>query len=56
MLLQHPYKRTCSVELDLAVKYGLGGRDSLVIANFITNKVPVMYTHDGELLSLREIS
>ena len=63
MLLQHPYirfynqtKRTCNVGLSLAVEHNLGGRDALIIANFIVNKVPIMYTHDNELLSLKEIS
>ncbi len=63
MLLRHPYvrflnqtKRTCNVGLSLAAKYGLGGRDALIIANFIVNRVPAMYTHDDELLRLREVS
>lgn len=41
--------------MNLAVRHGLGGRDALIIANFIGNKVPMMYTHDGELLSLKRI-
>lgn len=62
MLLRHPYieflnqtKRTCVIGLNLAERYGLDGRDVLIIANFISNKIPIMYTHDGEILSLSEI-
>jgi len=62
MLLRHPYieflnqtKRVCIIGLNLAEKYGLGGRDALIIANFISNKIPIMYTHDNEILSLGEI-
>ena len=62
MLLRHPYvrffnqtKRTCNVGLNLALRYNLGGRDALIIANFIVNKVPIMYTHDRELLFLKEV-
>lgn len=62
MLLRHPYikflnqtKRICVIGLNLADKYGLGGRDALIISNFISNKVPVMYTHDEEILSLGEV-
>ena len=63
MLIQHPYvaffnqtKRTCVIGLNLAEKHKLGGRDALIIANFIANKVPIMYTHDEELLFLKKIS
>jgi predicted nucleic acid-binding protein len=63
MLLRHPYieffsqtKRTCIIALNLAPKYKLGGRDALIIANFIANKISTLYTHDQELLALKEIS
>ena len=63
MLMRHPYvvffnqtKRTCTIGLNLAVKHNLGGRDALIIANFVANRVPVMYTHDEELLSLKRVS
>ena len=49
-------KRICIIGLNLAVKHNLGGRDALIIANFIANKIPAMYTHDEELLSLKRIS
>jgi predicted nucleic acid-binding protein len=57
MLLKHPYigffsqtKKTCIIALNLAPQHKLGGRDALIIANFIANKVPTIYTHDQELL------
>ncbi len=63
LLLKHPYieffsqtKKTCAVALSLAKQYRLGGRDSLIVANFLVNKVPIIYTHDQELLIHREIS
>lgn len=63
MLLQHPYieffnqtRKICVLALNLAVKYELGGRDALIIANFIGNKVPTMYTHDQALSSSEKIS
>jgi len=42
--------------MNLAVKHELGGRDALIIANFIGNKVPKMYTDDQDLLSLKRIT
>jgi len=63
MLLQHPYvefinqtKTTCAIGLNLAVEYELGGRDALIAANFIANKISIMYTHDQELLTVRKVS
>ena len=63
MLLKHPYivffnqtKKTVRIALTLSVKHNLGGRDALIIANFIANKVPTVYTHDKELLTLQELS
>ena len=63
MLLKHPYieffsqtKKTCIIALNLALQHKLGGRDALIIANFITNKVPTIQTHDEELLALKKIS
>jgi predicted nucleic acid-binding protein len=63
MLLRHPYieffnqtKKTCSVALDLAVEYKLGGRDALIVANLVTNKVALIYTHDQDLLVLKKIT
>lgn len=63
LILRHPYvefysqtKRACNVALTIAVRYGLGGRDSLITANFLVNKVPVLYTHDQELLELGRVA
>ncbi len=57
MLLKHPCieffgqtRRTCTVALSLAERYRIGGRDALIVANFLTNKVETLYTHDYELL------
>lgn len=63
MLLKHPYveffnqtRKVCIIGLNLAVKLELGGRDALIIANFIANKISTMYTHDQDLLALRKVS
>ena len=63
MLLKHPYieffnqtKKTVQIALNLSVKHNLGGRDALIVANFLTNKVPTVYTHDKELLTLQRLS
>ena len=49
-------KKHCSLALNLSVQHKLGGRDALIVANFLANKVPVMYTHDDELLKLKKIA
>ncbi|MFQ6086047.1 MAG: type II toxin-antitoxin system VapC family toxin [Candidatus Bathyarchaeia archaeon] len=61
-LLRHPYvvfcsqtKRICTTALHLAVAHNLGGRDSLIIANYLLNDVPVLQTHDDELKGLGQI-
>jgi len=63
MLLRHPYiefynqtKRVCTIGLNLAVENELGGRDALIAANFLANKVSTMHTHDQDLLALGKIS
>ena len=63
LLLKHPHvrflnqtRRTCLIGLDLATRYGLRGRDALILANYIGGKIPVMYTHDRELLHLRRVA
>jgi predicted nucleic acid-binding protein len=63
MLLKHPYiefynqtKKTCTVALNIAAQHKIGGRDALIIANYITNKIPVLYTHDQELLTIKRIT
>ena len=47
---------TCLFALNLAASMNLGGRDALIVANFLSNKVPVIYTHDDELLKLKRIT
>ena len=42
--------KNTTIALTLSVKHGLGGRDALIIANFLANEIPIMYTHDGEIL------
>lgn len=63
MLLVHPHveffsqtKKNCNIGLSLSVQHKLGGRDALIIANFLVNKVPVMYTHDQQLLKLQKMT
>jgi predicted nucleic acid-binding protein len=63
MLLKHPYveffnqtKKTTQIALNLSVKHNLGGRDAIIVANFLANKVPMIYTHDRELLKLQKLS
>jgi hypothetical protein len=34
----------------------LGGRDALILANYMGGKVPVIYTHDRELVSLQRVA
>lgn len=62
MILRHPHvvfcnqtKLTSSLALRLAGKYSLGGRDSLILANFLASKVPVLYTHDSEMIKLEVV-
>jgi predicted nucleic acid-binding protein len=61
--LQHPYvefynqsRRISIMALDLAVHHSLGGRDSLILANLMANNVPVLYTHDSDLLDLKQVT
>jgi predicted nucleic acid-binding protein len=63
MLLAHPFveffsqtKRISVIALNLSVQHRLGGRDALIIANFLANKVPTIYTHDQQLLTLPKLS
>ncbi len=62
-LIRYPYieffnqtKKTTLIALNLSVKHNLDGRDALIIANFIANKIPLMYTHDKELLKIQKIT
>lgn len=63
LILAHPFvefhnqtRRTTSVALNLAIKYSLGGRDSLILANCLVNKITKLLTHDTDLLNLKKIS
>lgn len=40
----------------LAQKHDLGGRDSLILANYGYNGISVVYTHDRALLKLNSIT
>ncbi len=62
ILLKNPYieffnqtKNITLTALGLSRQYNLGGRDGLIISNFLSNKITLMYTHDKELLSLERI-
>lgn len=62
-ILRHPYieyynqtQKTSLIALNIAVKYGLGGRDALIIANYIANKISIFHTHDKKLLKLQKIT
>jgi len=62
-LLQHPYlefysqtRRISVIGLDLARRLNLGGRDSLILANYVANEVPVLYSHDDILTRLQKVS
>ena len=63
ILLKNPYieffnqtRKTSTIALNLSVKHKLGGRDALIVANFIANKIPTIYTHDQELLKTQKIT
>jgi predicted nucleic acid-binding protein len=63
MMLRHPFveyynqtQKTSLIALNLAVKHCLDGRDALIIANYIANKTPTIYTHDKALLKLQKIT
>ncbi len=49
-------KKTAQIALNLAVKHEFGGRAALIIACYLANKVPIMYTDDSELLKLQKIT
>jgi predicted nucleic acid-binding protein len=63
MLLKHPYvqffnqtKKTTQIALHLSVKHNLGGRDALILANFLSNKIQMVLTHDQKLMHLERIA
>jgi predicted nucleic acid-binding protein len=62
-MLRHPFiefynqtQKTSLIALNLAVKHNLDGRDALIVANYIANKTPTIYTHDKGLLNLQKIT
>lgn len=63
LLLKHPYveffnqtRAISQIALNLAPKHNIGGRDALVVANFLANKVPTIYTHDKQMLKVQKIT
>jgi predicted nucleic acid-binding protein len=63
LLLAHPHvefhnqtRQVSKLALSLAARYSLGGRDSLIIANCIINKISRMLTHDSDLIKMQQIS
>jgi predicted nucleic acid-binding protein len=63
VLLKNPYIeffnqtiKTSTIALNLSVKHNLGGRDALITANYIANKISILYTHDKQLLKLQKIT
>lgn len=62
-MLRHPFikfynqtQKTSLIALNLCVKHTFGGRDALIVANYLANKTPVLYTHDKELLLHQKIT
>ena len=62
-LIRYPYitffnqtKITALIALNLCVKHNLDGRDALIVANFLANKVPIILTHDKTLLKIQKIT
>lgn len=56
MLFLNQTLQTTRVGLHLAVKYGLGGRDALILANLLNSNVPEIVTFDQALTKLKSIS
>ncbi|ATZ60989.2 MAG: tRNA(fMet)-specific endonuclease VapC [candidate division WS2 bacterium] len=49
-------KEITKIGLSLGMEYALGGRDSLILANFLLNGIEKMVTFDTSLLELERIS
>ncbi len=63
LLFKNPYiefynqtRKTSTIALDISIRYKLGGRDALIIANFLANQTPILYTHDKQLLRHQKIT
>jgi predicted nucleic acid-binding protein len=48
-------KKITKLGLEIGANYGLGGRDSLILANFISNSIERMITFDKDLLDVGEV-
>jgi predicted nucleic acid-binding protein len=55
VLFLNQTKDTTRIGLRLAEQYGLGGRDALILANFINPSVAGFHTFDKELIQLRSV-
>ncbi|MCW3999819.1 MAG: PIN domain-containing protein [Candidatus Bathyarchaeota archaeon] len=49
-------KKTSTIALNLSARHNLGGRDALIVANYIANQTPTIYTHDKGLLKHQKIT
>jgi predicted nucleic acid-binding protein len=50
-------RRTTGAGLKIAAEHHkLGGRDALILANFLVGKIPELVTFDKDLLALRKVS
>lgn len=49
-------KSVSLLSLSLASKFGLGGRDSLIIGCYLHAKLSKMFTHDEEILRIKILS
>jgi len=48
-------KKITKLGLAIGANYGLGGRDSLILANFVSNSIEIMVTFDGVVLNVKEL-
>jgi predicted nucleic acid-binding protein len=55
VLFLNQTKDTTRTGLKFAERYGLGGRDALILANFVNPSVPELITFDKELIRLRRV-
>ena len=55
VLFLNQTKDTTKTGLKFAERYGLGGRDALILANFVNPSVAEFVTFDKELIRLRRV-
>ena len=55
VLFLNQTKDTTRTGLKFAERYGLGGRDALILANFVNPSVAEFITFDKELIRLRRV-